>query len=52
MKNLFSWIIFLIFAGFIICAGIVEGARREGERIMQGHAERLEILRAAGLIKK
>lgn len=52
MKNLFSWIIFLIFAGFLICVGIVEGASREGERIMQGHAERIEILRAAGIIKK
>ena len=52
MKNLFSWIIFLIFAGFLICAGIVEGASREGARIIQGHAERLEILSAAGPIKK
>lgn len=44
-------IIFWAFAGFLLAVGIIEGASREGEMILQGHAERLEILRAAGVIK-
>lgn len=51
MKNLFSWILFLTFAGFLLAVGIIEGMAAEGAHIMRGHVERVAILSAAKKIK-
>lgn len=50
-KNIFSWILFLTLAGFLLAVGIIEGMSAEGAHIMRGHAERVAILNAAGQIK-